>query len=154
MKWRNSKERELLAAGGSREQTLPNKNNPHPDLSDAERDRPKLDLSDVQVRFVLNYSWQQCNIIFIFIGHLASQLPSRQTADKPRLGGNRSPPSSPADVTKLSRLDIRRHGLWQLEWQRRRDKRHVIVQRRRQRNKYETLWWFLNIVYTRILLFM
>lgn len=56
MKWRNSKERELLAAGGSREQTLPNKNNPHPDLSDAERDRPKLDLSDVQVRIVLNYS--------------------------------------------------------------------------------------------------
>ncbi|XP_050316297.1 homeobox protein DBX1 [Anthonomus grandis grandis] len=47
MKWRNSKERELLAAGGSREQTLPNKNNPHPDLSDADGDRPKLDLSDV-----------------------------------------------------------------------------------------------------------
>lgn len=42
MKWRNSKERELLASGGSREQTLPNKNNPHPDLSDAETDRPKL----------------------------------------------------------------------------------------------------------------
>lgn len=34
MKWRNSKERELLASGGSREQTLPNKNNPNPDLSD------------------------------------------------------------------------------------------------------------------------
>lgn len=47
MKWRNSKERELLAAGGSREQTLPNKNNPHPDLSDANDDKPKLDLSDV-----------------------------------------------------------------------------------------------------------
>lgn len=47
MKWRNSKERELLAAGGSREQTLPNKNNPHPDLSDADSDKPKLDLSDV-----------------------------------------------------------------------------------------------------------
>nr|CAH7756232.1 unnamed protein product [Callosobruchus chinensis] len=46
MKWRNSKERELLAAGGSREQTLPNKNNPHPDLSDADGDRPKLDLAD------------------------------------------------------------------------------------------------------------
>ncbi|XP_049767901.1 homeobox protein DBX1-like [Schistocerca cancellata] len=45
MKWRNSKERELLASGGSREQTLPNKNNPHPDLSDAEADRPRLDLS-------------------------------------------------------------------------------------------------------------
>lgn len=48
MKWRNSKERELLAAGGSREQTLPNKNNPHPDLSDASEDKPKLDLSDPQ----------------------------------------------------------------------------------------------------------
>lgn len=35
MKWRNSKERELLASGtGSRDQTLPNKNNPNPDLSD------------------------------------------------------------------------------------------------------------------------
>ena len=39
MKWRNSKERELLAAGGSREQTLPNKNNPNPDLSDTINDR-------------------------------------------------------------------------------------------------------------------
>lgn len=47
MKWRNSKERELLATGGSREQTLPNKNNPNPDLSDADGDRPRLDLSDV-----------------------------------------------------------------------------------------------------------
>lgn len=49
MKWRNSKERELLASGGSREQTLPNKNNPHPDLSDAEADKPKLSpLSPIQ----------------------------------------------------------------------------------------------------------
>lgn len=40
MKWRNSKERELLASGGSRDQTLPNKNNPNPDLSDARTDRP------------------------------------------------------------------------------------------------------------------
>ncbi|XP_066583154.1 uncharacterized protein Dbx [Prorops nasuta] len=47
MKWRNSKERELLANGGSREQTLPNKNNPNPDLSDADGDRPRMDLSDV-----------------------------------------------------------------------------------------------------------
>ena len=46
MKWRNSKERELLATGGSREQTLPNKNNPNPDLSDADGDRQRLDLSD------------------------------------------------------------------------------------------------------------
>ncbi|GAB1601708.1 hypothetical protein Ahia01_000449200 [Argonauta hians] len=34
MKWRNSKERELLSSGGTRESTLPNKNNPNPDLSD------------------------------------------------------------------------------------------------------------------------
>ncbi|XP_076003128.1 homeobox protein DBX1-A [Genypterus blacodes] len=34
MKWRNSKERELLSTGGCREQTLPTKANPHPDLSD------------------------------------------------------------------------------------------------------------------------
>ena len=35
MKWRNSKERELLSQGGTREQTLPSKDNQHPDLSDA-----------------------------------------------------------------------------------------------------------------------
>jgi len=34
MKWRNSKERELLSQGGTREQTLPSKDNQHPDLSD------------------------------------------------------------------------------------------------------------------------
>lgn len=34
MKWRNSKERELIAQGGCREQTLPTKSNPNPDLSD------------------------------------------------------------------------------------------------------------------------
>ncbi|XP_068595097.1 homeobox protein DBX1-B-like [Brachionichthys hirsutus] len=34
MKWRNSKERELLSTGGSRQQTLPTKTNPHPDLTD------------------------------------------------------------------------------------------------------------------------
>ncbi|XP_019623418.1 PREDICTED: homeobox protein DBX1-like [Branchiostoma belcheri] len=34
MKWRNSKERELLSTGGSRESTIPNKANPNPDLSD------------------------------------------------------------------------------------------------------------------------
>lgn len=47
MKWRNTKERELLQKGGTREQTLPNKNNPHPDLSDAVEDRhPHGYLSD------------------------------------------------------------------------------------------------------------
>ncbi|XP_077994801.1 homeobox protein DBX1-B-like [Glandiceps talaboti] len=45
MKWRNSKERELLSSGGSRESTLPNKSNPNPDLSDVAEDKKK-DLSD------------------------------------------------------------------------------------------------------------
>ncbi|KAK0176424.1 hypothetical protein PV328_000558 [Microctonus aethiopoides] len=47
MKWRNNKERELMATGGSREQTLPNKNNPNPDLSDTDGDRPRIDLRDM-----------------------------------------------------------------------------------------------------------
>ena len=34
MKWRNSKERELLSSGGTRESTLPGKGNQNPDLSD------------------------------------------------------------------------------------------------------------------------
>uniref|UniRef100_S4RJH1 Developing brain homeobox 1b n=1 Tax=Petromyzon marinus TaxID=7757 RepID=S4RJH1_PETMA len=42
MKWRNSKERELLSAGGCREQTLPTKGNPHPDLSDVQGRRGAL----------------------------------------------------------------------------------------------------------------
>ncbi|XP_023223315.1 homeobox protein DBX1-like [Centruroides vittatus] len=43
MKWRNSKERELLSSGGSREQTLPNKHNPNPDLSDVTLDNKSSD---------------------------------------------------------------------------------------------------------------
>ncbi|XP_022071189.1 homeobox protein DBX1-B-like [Acanthochromis polyacanthus] len=38
MKWRNSKERELLSTGGCRQQTLPTKTNPHPDLTDVGSD--------------------------------------------------------------------------------------------------------------------
>uniref|UniRef100_A0A3Q2QVB8 Developing brain homeobox 1 n=1 Tax=Fundulus heteroclitus TaxID=8078 RepID=A0A3Q2QVB8_FUNHE len=38
MKWRNSKERELLSTGGCRQQTLPTKTNPHPDLTDVGTD--------------------------------------------------------------------------------------------------------------------
>ncbi|XP_004683040.1 PREDICTED: homeobox protein DBX1 [Condylura cristata] len=43
MKWRNSKERELLSSGGCREQTLPTKLNPHPDLSDVGQKGPADD---------------------------------------------------------------------------------------------------------------
>uniref|UniRef100_H0VZG2 Homeobox protein DBX1 n=1 Tax=Cavia porcellus TaxID=10141 RepID=H0VZG2_CAVPO len=46
MKWRNSKERELLSSGGCREQTLPTKLNPHPDLSDVGQKGPADDEED------------------------------------------------------------------------------------------------------------
>ncbi|XP_022649587.1 homeobox protein DBX1-B-like isoform X2 [Varroa jacobsoni] len=47
MKWRNSKERELLSSGGSREQTLPTKRNPNPDLSDPKPVNPHVSPSPV-----------------------------------------------------------------------------------------------------------
>ena len=43
MKWRNSKERELLSSGGSRDVTLPNKNNPNPDLSDVSKSNDDME---------------------------------------------------------------------------------------------------------------
>lgn len=46
MKWRNSKERELLSSGGSREITLPNKNNPNPDLSDVNKSNDGAESND------------------------------------------------------------------------------------------------------------
>ncbi|XP_076345666.1 homeobox protein DBX1-B-like isoform X1 [Tachypleus tridentatus] len=46
MKWRNSKERELLSSGGSREQTLPTKTNPHPDLSDVRIEQKNSSFED------------------------------------------------------------------------------------------------------------
>ena len=39
MKWRNSKERELLSSGSSRDVTLPSKGNPNPDLSDVHSEK-------------------------------------------------------------------------------------------------------------------
>ncbi|XP_071099500.1 homeobox protein DBX1-A-like [Haliotis cracherodii] len=46
MKWRNSKERELLSSGGTRESTLPNKNNPNPDLSDVKEEESTEERGD------------------------------------------------------------------------------------------------------------
>ena len=43
MKWRNSKERELLSSGGSRDSTLPSKDNPNPDLSDVSNNEDEGD---------------------------------------------------------------------------------------------------------------
>eukprot|EP00090_Calanus_glacialis_P001970 TRINITY_DN11471_c0_g1_i1.p1 TRINITY_DN11471_c0_g1~~TRINITY_DN11471_c0_g1_i1.p1 ORF type:complete len:387 (+),score=98.48 TRINITY_DN11471_c0_g1_i1:228-1388(+) len=75
MKWRNSKERELLSQGGTREQTLPTKDNQNPDLSDTmeegvreigdRQDNPmsdepwatsRLDPGDMMQMHNLNYS--------------------------------------------------------------------------------------------------
>ncbi|XP_076328762.1 uncharacterized protein LOC143234949 [Tachypleus tridentatus] len=47
MKWRNSKERELLSSGGSREDTLPTKANPNLDLSDVRVGSEDSFLTDV-----------------------------------------------------------------------------------------------------------
>ncbi|XP_035209942.1 homeobox protein DBX1-like isoform X2 [Stegodyphus dumicola] len=49
MKWRNSKERELLSSGGTREQTLPSKHNPKPDLNDIVL-RLKIPANDERIR--------------------------------------------------------------------------------------------------------
>lgn len=46
MKWRNSKERELLSSGGSRDSTLPTRHNPNPDLSDVGQTEQKYSAND------------------------------------------------------------------------------------------------------------
>ena len=46
MKWRNSKERELLSSGGSRESTLPTKSDLNGELPDGEDPQKPKDLGD------------------------------------------------------------------------------------------------------------
>lgn len=88
MKWRNSKERELLANGGSRKQTLPNKNNPNPDLSDATNDKPKLNYSDVSPLM----SPQPEEDAFVSPGE--SQNPNVEHSDYPNSGFEQKPEDS------------------------------------------------------------
>ena len=61
MKWRNSKERELLSQGGTREQTLPSKDNQNPDLSDP-LDQPREEMGEaagmsipLSLKYLLKY---------------------------------------------------------------------------------------------------
>lgn len=107
MKWRNSKERELLASGGSREQTLPTKNNPNPDLSDVaeeaarsaassaggakddlvlqgsddpfQKDRgdESFQIRDDPPSFVSHHHHQQARAVDAFSTSLASALPAK-----------------------------------------------------------------------------
>ncbi|KAH3877520.1 homeobox protein DBX1-like [Dreissena polymorpha] len=58
MKWRNSKERELLSSGGSRDNTLPNKNNQTPDLNDVNT----KDTSDVEDNSEPEYSGESSTL--------------------------------------------------------------------------------------------
>nr|XP_016848250.1 PREDICTED: homeobox protein DBX1 [Anolis carolinensis] len=96
MKWRNSKERELLSSGGCREQTLPTKFNPHPDLSDVgkkgsgeeEEDSSLLSCS-ASPRNSLNY-------------HQGTDLPHLRDRLDPRMlpsPTHSSSPSKPSDFS-------------------------------------------------------
>lgn len=88
MKWRNSKERELLANGGSRDQTLPNKNNPNPDLSDAKCDRlsvspsPPPTISDVNTPSAMCSNLQGTNCMKSSRGSSPSSI-SKSTFEMP-----------------------------------------------------------------------
>lgn len=59
MKWRNSKERELLSQGGNREQTLPSKDNQNPDLSDPQEHSGFGDFIDLNN--ITENSWSGTN---------------------------------------------------------------------------------------------
>ncbi|XP_061388120.1 homeobox protein 5 [Musca vetustissima] len=91
MKWRNSKERELLASGGSRDQTLPNKNNPNPDLSDAKCDRP------------LTPSLTTANVSRTFTQYDELQQRSATSTPKPANSPNsmQSPPPPPSSSSSV-----------------------------------------------------
>lgn len=56
MKWRNSKERELLSTGGSRDQTLPTRSNPNPDLSDVGDTIKRLNANQNNSLITANYT--------------------------------------------------------------------------------------------------
>lgn len=65
MKWRNSKERELLSSGGNRDATIPSKENPHPDLTDtpgvmtSKNNNQQMDLTPGSQSNLLDYSSHQ-----------------------------------------------------------------------------------------------
>uniref|UniRef100_A0A8C8SSN5 Developing brain homeobox 1 n=1 Tax=Pelusios castaneus TaxID=367368 RepID=A0A8C8SSN5_9SAUR len=93
MKWRNSKERELLSSGGCREQTLPTKFNPHPDLSDVGK---KLSpLCPISPRHTLTYHQSPEHL------HLRDRLDSQM----PPSPSHSSSPSKPSDFSDSEEED-------------------------------------------------
>ncbi|XP_067414192.1 homeobox protein DBX1 [Emydura macquarii macquarii] len=104
MKWRNSKERELLSSGGCREQTLPTKFNPHPDLSDVgkkcsgeeeEEEEEVSPLCPVSPRHSLTYHQSSEHL------HLRDRLDSQM----PPSPSHSSSPSKPSDFSDSEEED-------------------------------------------------
>ncbi|EMP28137.1 Homeobox protein DBX1 [Chelonia mydas] len=103
MKWRNSKERELLSSGGCREQTLPTKFNPHPDLSDVgkkcseeeEEEEEVSPLCPASPRHTLTYHQSPEHL------HLRDRLDSQM----PPSPSHSSSPSKPSDFSDSEEED-------------------------------------------------
>ncbi|CAM4568074.1 homeobox protein DBX1 [Lepidochelys kempii] len=103
MKWRNSKERELLSSGGCREQTLPTKFNPHPDLSDVgkkcseeeEEEEEVSPLCPASPRHTLTYHQSPQHL------HLRDRLDSQM----PPSPSHSSSPSKPSDFSDSEEED-------------------------------------------------
>ncbi|NXN58987.1 DBX1 protein, partial [Rynchops niger] len=103
MKWRNSKERELLSSGGCREQTLPTKFNPHPDLSDVgkkcsgeeEEEEEVPPMCSPSPRHPLNYHQSPEHL------HLRDRLDSQMSPSP----SHSSSPSKPSDFSDSEEED-------------------------------------------------
>uniref|UniRef100_A0A8C9N479 Developing brain homeobox 1 n=1 Tax=Serinus canaria TaxID=9135 RepID=A0A8C9N479_SERCA len=93
MKWRNSKERELLSSGGCREQTLPTKFNPHPDLSDVGKKFPPVCPPSPQHPLTYHQSPEHL--------HLRDRLDSQMSPSP----SHSSSPSKPSDFSDSEEED-------------------------------------------------
>uniref|UniRef100_A0A8C3P394 Developing brain homeobox 1 n=1 Tax=Cyanoderma ruficeps TaxID=181631 RepID=A0A8C3P394_9PASS len=83
MKWRNSKERELLSSGGCREQTLPTKFNPHPDLSDVGKKFPSVCLPSPQHPLTYHPSPEHLHLRDRLDSHMAPSPSHSSSPSKP-----------------------------------------------------------------------
>ncbi|XP_071020976.1 homeobox protein DBX1-B-like [Oncorhynchus clarkii lewisi] len=81
MKWRNCKERELLSSGGCREQTLPTKMNPHPDLSDVGKKSCEEEVDAYSPRAAFCRSPSERELLNSVESHLSSPCNSSKHSD-------------------------------------------------------------------------